>query len=262
MTDSPKGQHAGSGRPSSEPPVPEPSFAEKVRTLLHVVRVGTLSSMSQRQAGYPFGSLMPFAVDEAGRPLFLISSMAMHTQNLKDDSHASLLVTQPDVQGEPLGASRATIIGNALPISDDERESVRALYLAQYENAKYWVDYDDFAFYRMDVVDVYFVGGFGVMGWVSADDYQTAHPDPLAESAPRIIEHMNADHAEALLLLAKVHAGIEATEAKMTSVDRLGFHLRLKTSERMRGARIAFTHEVHSAEETRAVLVEMVGAAR
>ena len=28
---------------------------------------------------------------------------------------------------------------------------------------KYWVDFDDFFFYRMDVLDVYYVGGFGVM---------------------------------------------------------------------------------------------------
>ncbi len=48
----------------------------------------------------------------------------------------------------------------------------------------------------------------------------------------------------------------------MTAVDRLGFHLRLKTGDRMHGVRIAFTREVRSAEETRTVLVEMVKQAR
>jgi hypothetical protein len=38
--------------------------------------------------------------------------------------------------------------------------------LARYANSKYWVDFDDFSFYRMQVVDVYYVGGFGVMGWL------------------------------------------------------------------------------------------------
>ena len=65
-----------------------------------------------------------------------------------------------------------------------------------------------------------------------------------------------------MLLLARTHAGIEASEAAMTAVDRLGFSLRLKTAEGMKGARINFTREVRSAEETRTVLVEMVRAAK
>jgi len=73
---------------------------------------------------------------------------------------------------------------------------------------------------------------------------------------------MNADHVDSMILLARVHAGLEATEAAMTSVDRLGFWLRLKTSEGMKGARINFSREVASAGETRTVLVEMVRAAR
>jgi hypothetical protein len=48
----------------------------------------------------------------------------------------------------------------------------------------------------------------------------------------------------------------------MTSVDRLGFHVRLKTQEGMRGARIAFLREVSSSAEAREVLVEMMAQAR
>jgi len=80
-------------------------------------------------------------------------------------------------------------------------------------------------------VDVYFVGGFGVMGWVAAPEYSQAQPDPLADAAAGIIEHMNADHRDALVLIARVFAGIDSQEAAMTSVDRLGFHARLKTQE-------------------------------
>ena len=87
-------------------------------------------------------------------------------------------------------------------------------------------------------------------------------PDPLADSAAAIIEHMNTDHGDSLALLARAFAGIESQEAAMTSVDRLGFHVRLKTSDGMRGARIAFSREVGSAAEARNVLVEMVAQAR
>ena len=92
----------------------------------------------------------------------------------------------------------------------------------------------------MDVMDVYYVGGFGVMGWVSASDYDRSQPDPLADSMAEIIQHMNADHKDALVLLARQFARIESTEATMTTVDRLGFQVRLKTPDGMRGARIAF----------------------
>jgi putative heme iron utilization protein len=77
-----------------------------------------------------------------------------------------------------------------------------------------------------------------------------------------IIQHMNSDHKDALVLLARTFARIESTEAMMTAVDRFGFHVRLKTPEGMRGARIAFLQEVRVAAETRNVLVEMVQQAR
>ena len=112
------------------------------------------------------------------------------------------------------------------------------------------------------MVDVYYVGGFGVMGWVAASEYYSAQPDPLADAAADIIQHMNADHGDALVLLARVFAGIETQEVSMTSVDRLGFHVRGKTQDGTRGARIAFLREVTNPSEARKVLVEMVGQAR
>src|SRR5437870_9639108 len=188
--------------------------------------------------------------------------MAMHTQNLQADARASLLVTQDDSGGDPLGASRVTLVGNVLPLPESEVAEARKLYLQRYANSKYWVDFEDFSFYRMDVVDVYSVGGFGVMGWVCASEYDRSQPDPLADSMAEIIRHMNADHSDALVLLARAFARIESQEATMTAVDRLGFHVRLKTQDGMRGARIAFLREVSNPAETRKVLVEMVQRAR
>lgn len=229
---------------------------------MYLIRTGSFSTMSRKQPGFPFGSVMPYGLDDHGRPIFLISSMAMHTQNLQADARASLLVTQPDTDGEPLGASRVTLVGNVLPVPNTELAQARELYLSRHANSKYWVDFEDFSFHRMDVIDVYYVGGFGVMGWVSASDYDRSQPDPLADSMAGIIQHMNADHKDALVLLARTNARIESMEAMMTAVDRLGFHVRLKTANGMRGARIAFPNEVRNASETRKVLVEMVQHAR
>jgi len=101
-----------------------------------------------------------------------------------------------------------------------------------------------------------------VMGWVTASEYSQAQSDPLVEHKIDIMRHMNADHKDALILLAKRFAGIEAQEAEMTSVDRLGFHLRLKTQDGVKGARVAFLREVSDRSETREVFVEMVQQAR
>jgi putative heme iron utilization protein len=184
--------------------------------------------------------------------------MAMHTQNLKVDPRCSIFVTLAAADGDPLGAARATLVGYAEPVPEHDLASVRENYLARHQNSNYWVDFADFGFFRLQPVDVYYVGGFGVMGWVEAQDYEHATPDPLAESAPGILAHMNTDHADAMVLLAKSHAGIEANEATMTSVDRLGFTLRLKTSDGVKGTRINFSREVATPQDTRAVLVEMV----
>ncbi|MGA8220354.1 MAG: DUF2470 domain-containing protein [Candidatus Acidiferrales bacterium] len=262
MSSSTAGKHAGPGPSSNQPAVAEPSYAERARTLVYLARLGSLSTLSRKQPGFPFGSVMPYALDERANPVFLISTMAMHTQNAQADPRSSLLVTQPDTTGDPLGAARVTLIGNTLPIPAPELAATRNLYLERHANSKYWVDFEDFSFYRLEAVDVYYVGGFGVMGWVSGSDYYSAQPDPLADTAPGIIEHVNSDHADALIQLVRKFAGIESEEAAMTAVDRLGFHVRLKTEEGMRGARIAFLREVRSLAEARKVLVEMVAQAR
>jgi heme iron utilization protein len=253
-------QHASTGPASPQPP--EPSHAERVRTLLSLAPFATLSTLSRKHPGFPFGSLMPFALDSGGRPIFLISSMAMHTQNLRSDPRCSLFVAQAATDGDPLGAARATLMGNAEAVPEQEIAAVREVYLARHENSRYWVDFNDFSFFRLQPVDLYYVGGFGVMGWVDASEYERAAPDPLAESAPGILAHMNADHVDAMILLARVHAGLEALEVSMTSVDRLGFSLRLKTAAGMKGARVNFPHAVANPQETRKELVEMVRQAR
>src|SRR5580698_5644952 len=198
------------------PQLPEPGHAERVRTLVALSTIATLSTVSRKRAGYPFGSLMPYAIDDAGRPIFLISSMAMHTQNIQADPRASLFVCQGG-DGDPLGTARATLVGDVLPIPEEEVGEARQRYLSRYENSRSWVDFKDFGFYRLQPLDIYYVGGFGVMGWVTAEDYGAAKVDPLADAAPKILGHMNSDHVPAMILLARVHAGYDATEATMTA---------------------------------------------
>jgi putative heme iron utilization protein len=211
---------------------------------------------------------MPYALDDHGQPLVLISAMAMHTQNLQADPRASLLVTQPvgnpqiKEAGDPLAAARLTLMGEARSLARGEAGPARETYLARHPRAAYWVDFEDFSFWRLDVRDVYFVGGFAAMDWVTPDDYRKAAPDPLADGAEGILDHMNRDHADALVTYARYFAGEPADEATMVAVDRLGFRLRIRAGDRLHGVRIAFPREVRTAGDSRTVLIEMLARAR
>lgn len=251
-------QHGWTSSSETREPVPEPSYAERVRTLVYRNRTGTLSTNSKKHPGSPFGSLMPYGLDARGRPVFLISTMAVHTQNLERDPCASLFISQTDSRGDPLDASRVTLMGVVSKVPEGETGEAREIYLSRYRNAGYWVDFDDFSFHRMDIADIYFVGGFGAMGWVTAEEYYGAGVDPLADDSQAIIRHMNEDHRDALLVLARGFTGMDAEEASMTSIDRLGFHVRLRAGSEVFSRRIGFIREVGSRELAREVIVEMV----
>src|SRR5919204_6670629 len=126
-------RHAGPPSDSNAPAVPEPTYAERARTLAYLGRTGSLATLSRKHPGHPFASVMPYALDARGRPLFLISAMAMHTQNLESDARASLLVTQPEWSGDPLAAGRVTVMGTAERLRGDEMTAARDAYLARHE---------------------------------------------------------------------------------------------------------------------------------
>src|SRR5262249_29459323 len=255
-------RHAGPPRADDAPIIPEPSFAERARTLAHLGHTGTLATLSRRHPGHPFGTLMPCALDEIGGPLLLISAMAMHTQSLEAEPRASLLVTQPGWDGDPLAAGRLTLMGDARRVPDADSAAARERYLARHERARYWVDFEDFGFWRLALADIYFVGGFAAMDWVTAADYAAARPHPLAHVAAGIVEHMNRDHADALVLYARHVAGETAHESSMVAVDRLGVTAGLCRGARLSSVRIAFPREVTTAAQSREVLIAMLKEAR
>jgi len=248
----------GSGykRPAGEE---TPDLAANARTLLARGRQGALATNSIRHPGWPFTSVMPYAVDEVS-PLFLISRMAIHTQNILKDDRASLLVTLSGGTYDPLSAERVTLVGRVTPT--DTTPAIRQRYLDRHPEAERWVDFGDFGFYRFRSEDVYYVGGFGVMGWVATNDFDKAEPDPLAEHVDGIVEHMNKDHAEALRLIARRFASVEASTVTMTGCDRAGIDVRAETGEGSVPVRIDFPEEVQSSADARRVLVAMTKEAR
>lgn len=235
-----------------------PSHAERARTLAASVKTGTLSTLAKEPAGHPYGSFVTVAFDGPD-PVFLISDLAEHTRNLRADPRASLLIAEA-TEGNPLAAGRITLLGHGA-VSDES--SAREAYLANHPDASYYADFKDFRFWKLAVEGVRYIGGFGRMSWVETEAWRDATPDPLAASASRIVDHMNDDHADALV--AYCHAFSRATEASdvvMTGIDRYGIEMSVMTEKGRRPVRVAFPAPVDSADAARRALIALVEDAR
>jgi heme iron utilization protein len=254
-------------RPSGDAPeplydvsVPTPTHAERARTLVAQISTGTLCTLAIDPAGYPYGSFVTVAFEQ-GDPIFLLSALAEHTRNLEQDPRASLLVAESSA-ADPLANGRVTMLGPCTRVEGDG-DTVRAAFLAAHPNSAYYADFRDFAFWRLHVESVRYIGGYGRMSWIGQAEWQAAEPDPLGPSAAGIIAHMNADHADAMVLYCKAFSkATEITSASMTGIDRYGFEMSAKTHAGPRPVRLAFARPVSTTEEARAALVSMLHDAR
>lgn len=144
---------------------------DKARALVESRGFGVLATMSKRMPGYPFASVMPYVCDKQGQPVFLLSRLAVHTKNLLENPKASLLIFEPEAESDPLGAARMNLMGEVQELPVEAIAETRALYIAKHPDSEQWLDFGDFGLYRMRIDDVYYIGGFGEMGWVSKNDY-------------------------------------------------------------------------------------------
>jgi heme iron utilization protein len=240
--------------------VPTPTHAERARTLVASISTGTLCTLAIEPAGYPYGSFVTVGFDQ-GDPVFLISALAEHTKNLEQDPRASLLIAESGA-ADPLANGRVTLLGPCTRVEGDGG-SGRAAFLAAHPNSAYYADFRDFGFWKLQVDSIRYIGGYGRMSWIDKADWHTADPDPLGPSAAGIIAHMNADHADAMVLYCQAFSkATEITSARMTGIDQYGFEMSAKTKDGPRPVRLAFASPVRTTQEARAVLISMLNDAR
>lgn len=144
--------------------------------LLHEAPYGVLATHSTQLAGYPFGSILPFVLDEYHCPVFLMSVLAEHTKNLLDDCRASLLVSNADAQNI-LNAARLTLIGDVVKFNP--LQEMIARYLRYQPDAKQYLELGGFAFFRLQPKRIRYIAGFGEMGWLDENDFASGMPMPL-----------------------------------------------------------------------------------
>ena len=239
---------------------------DEVRALLERERNAVLSTISQKFAGWPFGSIAPYAATSAGEPIILISEIAEHTRNLRADARVSLLVQDSRALADPQAGARITLVGYAMPVPRPYLEDASRRYSRLFPGSASFSDAHDFSLFVIKTSKVRFIGGFGEIYWLDPQEIMDAAADssvdPLAGHARMICDHMNEDHADALQLYAAAFAETRAESARMIHVDTQGFDMIATAGSAQKHLRIDFPSPVTRTEEVRAVMVEMVRRAR
>ncbi len=183
-------------------------LAATARELIRSARTAVLSTSLKSAAGlpgWPYGSLVQCATSLQGEPVLLLSSLAVHTQNLVLNPGASLLFDASAASAQPLAAARLSLLGTVTPSDAGQLDADRARYLARYPEAARFADFADFSFYRMRPDRGHLVAGFGQIRWLAAEAIMLAPADCAAmqQAEAEIIAHMNQDHVQLAGLFAE-----------------------------------------------------------
>ena len=237
------------------PPAPDFDGVAIAKQLLRTVRAGALATLDP-DSGFPFASLVTVATDCDGSPLLLMSGLAAHTANLDRDPRASILLAQGG-KGDPLAHPRLTVLGRVARTAEPR---IRARFLARHPKAKLYADFGDFAFWRLDLARAHLNGGFARAASFEGAQVLThlSGADELIEIESSAIEHMNADHSEALRLYAVKLCGEPDGRWRATGVDPDGMDL----ANGDLTARLAFPARVNCGDSLRRTLGELGVAAR
>jgi putative heme iron utilization protein len=200
---------------------------DHARAWLLSARSGTLCTLSTRSGleGFPFGSVVPYALDARGAPVILIATIAAHTKNLMADPRASLFIPEPGGEGDPQTRWRLTLTGRFVKLSGDDPElpEIDARYRDVVPQAGTYLETHGFDFWRLETEAVRYIAGFGKIAWLRPDEI-TRDPAALGDVAGAV-DHMNADHAGNMVEMCKGLKGFEPSTARMTTLDETGFLL-------------------------------------
>jgi len=245
-------------------PSRRPSAAEEARTIAASGNVATLASLTSD--GDPWASVVTYGTLDDGVPVLCLSRLALHGRNLAADQRASLAISAPIPAGaDPSDYGRVTFAGRVEePADEQELVTARAAYEAAIPSAKVFAEFGDFTFWvLLRVQTIRWVGGFGRMASTTVEDYAAAEPDPVAPSAAYAVGHLNEDHADALLDMARAIAGhTDATAATCLRADRYGLDLDVQTPRGRAAARVGFAEPATEANGLRPATVELAKRAR
>jgi uncharacterized pyridoxamine 5'-phosphate oxidase family protein len=195
------------------------SNARTARQLLRAHRYGALSTLSKKFNGHPFGSITPYLVDHDGSLLILISALAEHYKNIQHDPRISLIThnqNDPHIQTQ----GRITVVGNAVRAYD--RDACGKRYLRYFPESQTYFAMHDFDFFRITPLALRYIGGFGDIHWVKAENYRMP-VYPLMAEEEALITEINLNPRDYLAANCTQPGG---WDAMLIGVDCDGFDVR------------------------------------
>ncbi|MDP2700261.1 HugZ family protein [Thalassospira sp.] len=236
--------------------------AHSLRNLMRHCRYAALATLSDAAAqagpGWPSTSMVVPACDCDGTPVLLMSGLADHSRHLHNDPRLSLLYVAAGTgtAAPDTASARLTVYGTA---HRDASPDLRARYLAAHPAAALYAGFGDFAFYRVAISEIYWVGGFGKQRRLPGAKFLAAGVDALRDARPHIIDHMNADHRDALADIARYFGKLDADRGWiMADIDCDGMLI----TDQETVQRIDFAKTIDSPAAARQILVEMCQKAR
>ena len=228
------------------------------KSLLRRRRQGALATL-MADSGDPYCSLVNVASHPDGSPILLISRLAVHTRNILADPRVSLMLDER-AAGDPLEGARIMLAGRAEAAGADQLECLRRRYLNVHPSAEAFANFKDFSFFRINPSGAHLVAGFGRIVDLSPDQFLTDIGDAgaLAEAEQGAIEHMNADHREAMNLYATRLLGAEPADWRCTGCDPEGVDMQAGATT----LRLDFPQRVTGPVELRKMLVALANEAR
>jgi hypothetical protein len=228
------------------------------KSLLRRRRQGALATL-MAGSGDPYCSLVNVASHADGSPILLISRLAVHTRNILADPRVSLMLDER-AAGDPLEGARIMLAGRAEEASAGEFDTLRRRYLNAHPSAENFANFKDFSFFRIRPSGAHLVAGFGRIVDLEPEQFLTDIGDAgaLLEAEQGAVEHMNADHREAMNLYATRLLGAEAADWRCTGCDPEGIDLQAGSAT----LRLDFPERVTGPGELRKILVKLAEQAR
>ena len=225
-------------------------LAQAARLVLEQHFAGILSTHSVEYPGYPFGSVVPFCLDESGQPLILISALAQHTRNIIANPKVALTLLEQG-EGDVQQDARLTLLADTVEV--DNVDACAERYYRYFPNNNGYHDQLDFRFFRLQVIQLRYIGGFGRIQWLAPDAIIQANPFSPEREAD-MVGHMNEDHQDAIRRYCD-QAGISHGDLPVALAGLMADGMVLRVGERLHA--IPFERTVTTPDEARAILVEM-----
>ncbi|MFK7740505.1 MAG: HugZ family protein [Planctomycetota bacterium] len=238
---------------------------EAVRGLFETQRSGVLCTAHAATDDWPYGSVVPYAMLANGDACVFLSDIAEHTRNLLRTPRATLLVLDPAAAGEPQAGSRHAMMVRAHCPEGDAREAVEKLYFERFPGAERMREAHGFRVWVLACERVRWIAGYGSMGWFDRASW-TGERDPLTDEAVGIVEHLNADHADALRELAVAAGCVETGDVRAVACDCGGLDLEVRQDGADAGRpvplRLTFSPRAERSDDVRQAVIEMLRRVR